>query len=307
MSTISHIKEDALIQQLTDDITTFPEVLVGIGDDCAVIEKTENEHTLLKTDTVVENVHFTPGEDPERVGWKAAARVVSDFATMGGKPEALMVTIILPPDTEQDWIQKVYNGLKTVARKFGCSIVGGETSSSPLGSPKIISISGTGTVDSHNLTLRSGGKPTDLIYVTGTLGGSIRGKHLDFTPRVKEGLWLARHIKPTAMMDLSDGIAKDLPRLCKSSRCGFEIFKSRIPANKNCTADQALRDGEDYELLFTIPEESQQELESSWQKYFPDLLLTHIGHLAEKKPEQETKTLQKLEGGWDHFQRDQGA
>jgi len=311
MSTVSHIKEDALIQLLTDDIITFPEVLVGIGDDCAVIEKSENEHTLLKTDTVVENIHFTPTEDPERVGWKAAARVVSDFASMGGKPEALMVTIILPPDTEQDWIQKVYHGLKTVARKFGCSIVGGETSSTAIGAPKIISISGTGVVGSHNLTLRSGGKPSNLIYVTGTLGGSIRGKHLDFTPRVKEGLWLARHIKPTAMMDLSDGIAKDLPRLCKSSRCGFEIFKSKLPLNKNCTPDQALRDGEDYELLFTIPAESQQELESTWRKYFPDLLLTQIGHLTEKQPDapkiEKTEEISELEGGWDHFQRDQKA
>lgn len=321
MPTVSHIKEDELIQLLTDNITTFPEVLVGIGDDCAVIEKTEYEHTLLKTDTVVENIHFTPEEDPERVGWKAAARVVSDFASMGGKPEALMVTIILPPDTKQEWILKAYNGLKTVARKFGCSIVGGETSSTTIGAPKIISVSASGVVGSHNLTLRSGAKPNDLIYVTGRLGGSIRGKHLDFTPRVKEGLWLARHIKPTAMMDLSDGIAKDLPRLCKSSRCGFEIFKSKIPLSYNCTADQALRDGEDYELLFTIPQESQIELETTWKKYFPDLQLTQIGHLTEKTPAEitakpeididakktEAPEINQLEGGWDHFQKDQNT
>jgi len=300
MSTVSHIKEDALIHQLTHDITTFPEVLVGIGDDCAVVEKTDTEHTLLKTDTVVESVHFTPEEDPERVGWKAGARVISDFASMGGKPEALMITIILPPDTEQEWLRKVYHGIKTVARKFACSIVGGETSSSAMGSPKIISISGTGTVGSHNLTLRSGGKPNDLIYVTGTLGGSIQGKHLDFTPRVKEGVWLAKHIKPTAMMDLSDGIAKDLPRLCKMSRCGFEIFKSKIPTSYNCSPDKALRDGEDYELMFTIPPDSQEELETGWKKFFPDLKLTQIGHLLEKKSDEQPK---EMEGGWDHFQR----
>ena len=300
MPTVSHIREDDLINLLTQDLTTNPEILVGVGDDCAVIEKTEHEHTLLKTDTVVEKIHFNPEEDPERVGWKAAARVVSDFASMGGKPEALKVTIILPPNTTQVWIKLAYNGINAVARMFNCSIVGGETSSTVIGSPKIISISGTGTVEPHNLTLRSGGKPSNLIYVTGSLGGSIKGRHLDFTPRVKEGIWLAKHIKPTAMMDLSDGIAKDLPRLCKRSDCGFEIFKSRIPTNHNCTPDQALKDGEDYELLFTIPMQSQMELETTWTKYFPDLKLTQIGHLTEKTP-LKTDT---LEGGWDHFKQE---
>ncbi len=300
MKQISHTSENELIASLTKDLVTMPEVLVGVGDDCAVIEKDETFHTLLKTDTVVEGVHFESKEDPERVGWKAAARVISDFASMGGEPEALLITIILPPETELDWIHKVYNGLKAACRNFRCSIVGGETSSAPAGSPKVISVSGTGKVKAHNLILRSGGKPTDLIYVTGSLGGSIRGKHLDFTPRVKEGMWLAKHIKPTAMLDLSDGIAKDLPRITSQSQCGFEIFASKIPLNPNCTTKQALRDGEDYELLFTIPAASQHELETRWAKQFPHLKLSHIGHLIEKSPDATEPT---HSGGWDHFQK----
>ncbi len=295
MNQVCHTSEDDLIKKLTSDLVTMPEVLTGVGDDCAVIEKDERHHTLLKTDTIVEFIHFTPQEDPERVGWKAAARVVSDFAAMGGEPEALMVTIILPPDTPTEWVVKLYNGIKAVARKFQCSIVGGETSSTLLGSPKVISISGTGTVEPHNLILRNGGNATDLIYVTGTLGGSIRGKHLDFTPRVIEGKWLAKHFKPTAMMDISDGVAKDLPRLAELSKCGFEIYGSKLPLHHNCTPDEALTDGEDYELLFTIPEDSKDELETRWEKQFKDLKLTNIGKLTEKQGN-------TLSGGWDHFQ-----
>lgn len=296
MNKISHTSEDDLIQKLTQNLITMPEVLTGVGDDCAVIEKDTKHHTLLKTDTIVEFIHFTPQEDPERVGWKAAARVVSDFAAMGGQPEALMVTIILPPDTPTEWIIKLYNGIKAVARKFRCSIVGGETSSTLLGAPKVISISGSGTVEPHNLTLRSGANATDLIYVTGTLGGSIHGKHLDFTPRVTEGKWLAKHFKPTAMMDISDGIAKDLPRLANQSKCGFKIFSSKLPLHHNCTPNEALKDGEDYELLFSIPADSKDELENRWAKEFKDLKLTNIGEFTEKQQD-------SLSGGWDHFQK----
>jgi thiamine-monophosphate kinase len=297
MKQVSHTSEDDLIQKLTQDLVNNPEILTGVGDDCAVIAKDAAHHTLLKTDTIVESIHFTPQEDPQRVGWKAAARVISDFAAMGGQPEALLVTIILPPDTPTEWVVSLYKGIKAVSKKFHCSIVGGETSSTLLGSPKIISISGTGTVQPSHLTLRSGGKPTDLIYVTGTLGGSILGEHLDFTPRVAEALWLAEHFKPTAMMDISDGIAKDLPRLATRSNCGYQINHSTLPLSPNCTPHQALTDGEDYELLFTIPAENSAELESHWHKQFKHLKLTNIGSLT--STEHHT-----LSGGWDHFQQD---
>lgn len=299
MPALSHISEDELIRQLTQGMGTEDEVLTGVGDDCAVLKKSAAEHTLLKTDTVVERVHFTAEEDAERVGWKAGARVVSDFASMGGKPEALLVTIILPPETEQVWVEKLYLGLKKVASHFQCSIVGGETSSAPSGSAKVVSVSGTGTVQGDHLTLRSGGNPTDLIYVTGLLGGSLRGKHLDFMPRVAEALWLAEHYKPSAMMDLSDGLAKDLPRLGKSSRCGFALDTQKLPRNLECSPEQALGDGEDYELLFTIPASQQQGLEHDWSQQFPDLVLTCVGVLTQ--PDAGNSGLLG-EDGWDHFQ-----
>lgn len=294
MTPVSHTSEDDLIFLLTQDIVTLPEILTGIGDDCAVIKKDTHHHTLLKTDTIVEHIHFTQEAEPERIGWKAAARVISDFAAMGGEPEALLVTIILPPDTPTEWVVKLYTGIKAVAKMFHSSIVGGETSSTLLGSPKVISIAGTGRVKPHHLTLRSGAKPSDLIYVTGILGGSIHGKHLDFTPRVVEGIWLAENFKPTSMMDISDGIAKDLPRLAAQSKCGFEIFRTTIPVSPNCTLEQALTDGEDYELLFTISAEKKEKLESHWAAQFNNLKLTNIGVITENQHD-------ILTGGWDHF------
>ncbi len=301
MQQISHTSENTLIASLTKDLVSTPEILVGVGDDCAVIKKDETYHTLLKTDTVVEGIHFESKEDPTRVGWKAAARVISDFASMGGKPEALLITIILPPETELNWIHKIYNGLKAVCQDFNCSIVGGETSSAPTGSPKIISVSGTGIVQTSNLTLRNRGSSGDLIYVTGSLGGSIHGKHLDFTPRVKEGMWLAEHIKPTSMLDLSDGIDKDLPRIADQSQTGFKIYSAKLPLNPNCTTKQALSDGEDYELLFTISAARKNELETSWATQFPKLRLTNIGHLTELPPDSPEPDPAKNTGGWDHF------
>jgi len=291
---ISQTSEDKLIHELTKDLETRSAVLVGVGDDCAVLRKNEHQHTLLKTDTVVEHVHFLSEEKPTRVGWKAAARVVSDFAAMGGYPEALMISIILPPETAQVWVEQLYQGIQSVTEKFHCSIVGGETSSAPPNSPIVVSISGSGIVKPENLTLRSGGKPSDLIYVTGTLGGSIHGKHLDFIPRLEEAIWLAENAQATSMMDLSDGIAKDLPRLAKCSKCGYEIDLKSLPLSLNSTIKNALNDGEDYELLFTIPEYQKQILESTWTETFPDLSITHIGELTEH--EEDT-----LEGGWDHF------
>lgn len=294
MSTISQSSEDHLIRTLTQNLTTGPDIITGVGDDCAVIAKTPQEHTLLKTDTIVESIHFLPEEDPERVGWKAVARVISDFAAMGGTPEALLVTIILPPDTELQWVEHLYIGLNAAATAFDCSIVGGETSSTATGAPKVISISGTGTVAPQHLTLRSEAQPGDLIFVTGKLGGSISGKHLDFSPRIAEAQWLVNHYKPSSMMDISDGIAKDLPRLAQQSECGFTLIKSTLPCNPGSTTEQALSDGEDYELLFSIPPERKEALIDEWAKFFTNIELTHIGEFTKDQ-------IDSLSGGWDHF------
>jgi thiamine-monophosphate kinase len=248
---------------------------------------------LLKTDALVEGVHFVREADARQVGWKAVARVVSDFAAMGGFPERFLVTLALPGSMSLEWVENFYRGMGTCFERYGAVLVGGETCRVPQGSAAVISVAATGRVERGNLVMRSGGKVGDAIWVTGELGGSLAGKHLDFTPRLDHARWLVEYFKPTAMMDLSDGIARDLPRLAKASSCGFQLDFTAIPLSEGCDVKQALEDGEDFELLFTFPE--GLGLENEWLKKFPELKLTMIGRLV------EMGSGDVLEGGWDHF------
>ncbi|MFC5050725.1 thiamine-monophosphate kinase [Rubritalea spongiae] len=292
--TLGESSEDQIIERICSQLTQRSDILVGPGDDCAVVQLENGALQLQKTDCVVEGVHFYPEEMAERVGWKAMARVVSDIAAMGGTPSSMLVTLILRSDTKLAWLEALYQGIQNCANTFDFSIVGGETSSAPKDSANMLSIAGTGNVTKDNLILRSTANQGDTIFVTGRLGGSLTGKHLDFTPRVKESQWLANHCKPSAMMDLSDGLAKDLPRLAKLSNLGFLLDPQTLPISPNCTVEQALGDGEDYELLFTLPTQQVEYLLSNWPG---DLTpLTQIGIL-----EQRSETNTALDGGWDHF------
>ncbi len=293
MKTLRDIGEDALIERLVLLVPRDANPLTGPGDDCAVIDQGSRKLLLLKTDALVEQVHFLTDAPARAVGWKAAARVVSDFAAMGGRPDRFLITLALPPETEVAWVEDLYRGIGECLEKFGGLLAGGETSSMPQGSARVISIAATGDVAPSHLVLRSSGKPGDQIFVTGLLGGSIRGKHLNFTPRLREAEWLVSDFKPTAMMDLSDGLAKDLPRLANASSCGFIIQESSLPLTPGCTSQQALNDGEDFELLFTICPDQAKALEAAWP--FADVPLTRIGQLV------KTDEGQKLEGGWEHF------
>ena len=180
------------------------------------------------------------------------------------------------------------------ARAFDCCIVGGETSSVPAGAPAMISVAGTGTAKRSEVTLRSGGRPGDVLFVTGRLGGSLRGRHLTFTPRLVEANWLVRNGPLHAMMDLSDGLARDLPRLASASGCGFLLEKDSVPRSRGITGEEALCDGEDYELLLAVSTRRAKQLESAWRKQFPKLPLSPIGSLTTGKES-------NLSGGWDHF------
>lgn len=293
MKTLRDIGEDPLIERLIGLVPRSENPAAGPGDDCAVIDDGSSNLLLLKTDALVENVHFLPSAPARAVGWKAAARVVSDFAAMGGKPEQFLITLALPPETEVEWVEDLYRGIGDCLRKFGGLLAGGETSSVPSGSAAVISVAATGSVAREHLVLRSTGKPSDVVLVTGNLGGSIHGKHLDFTPRLRETTWLAATFKPTAMMDLSDGLAKDLTRLAAASGCGFTLDESALPLTPGCTPAQALTDGEDFEILFTLEAERVTELLDAWP--FPDLPLTCIGQLV-KSGEGIS-----LSGGWEHF------
>ncbi|MDB4704320.1 thiamine-phosphate kinase, partial [Akkermansiaceae bacterium] len=266
-------------------------VIVGPGDDCAVVGAGE-ELVLLKTDAVVAEVHFLSDEKSTRVGWKAVARVLSDFAAMGGEPGELLITLALAPEVSVDWVDGLYRGMSSCLKQHGGVIVGGETTSLPQGTPTMVSVAGKGRVARANLVTRSGGRPGDGIYVTGRLGGSIHGKHLDFTPRLREAAWLVSTGWVTAMMDLSDGLAKDLPRLAQMSGVGFELDRDSLPCSEGSTLSQAISDGEDYELLFT----SGDDLKPAWCEKFPELEITRIGTLLEGAGD-------SIEGGWDHFQQ----
>ncbi len=293
MKTLRDIGEDALIDRLVGLMPRDPNPAAGPGDDCAVIDQGSPTLLLLKTDALVEHVHFLPSAPARAVGWKAAARVVSDFAAMGGKPEHFLITLALPPETAVSWVEDLYRGMGDCLEKFGGVLAGGETSSVPPSSAAVISIAATGSVMREHLVLRSTAKPGDLLFVTGRLGGSIQGKHLDFTPRLREAAWLVEHFKPSAMMDLSDGLAKDLPRMAASSGCGFSIEMEKLPLSEGCTAAQAIGDGEDFELLFAISETSALHLVETWP--FPELPLTRIGRMV------EAVDGASLAGGWEHF------
>lgn len=280
--------EDGLIERLTSQLEQKGNVQVGPGDDCAVMDG----GLLLKTDCVVEGIHYLPEEVAERVGWKAMARVVSDFVAMGGVPEALMVTLALAEGYQVEWLEGLYRGMQKCAERYDFSIVGGETSRLPKG--MIISIAGTGRTIAGSAILRSGAQSGDVVFVTGCLGGSLEGWHLDFEPRLELMQWLIERYRPTAMMDISDGLGKDLPRLARASGLGFELDFSQVPCRKGATLEQALGDGEDYELLFTLAPEDADKLlrDRQWLEFSAGF--TRVGAMSEFSG-------QTLTGGWEHF------
>lgn len=297
MKTLRDIGEDALIERLVGLMPRDSQQDAGPGDDCAVIDLNPQspDLQLFKTDALVEHIHFLPDTPGRAVGWKAVARVISDMAAMGGRPRHFLVTLALPPETSVSWVEALYQGMGDCLNLHGGLLAGGETSSVPKGSAAVISIAATGSVRRGQQVLRRTGNPGDALLVTGSLGGSIHGKHLDFTPRLLQTDWLVSNYLPTAMMDLSDGLAKDLPRLAKASGCGFRIDESRLPLTPGCNIAQALGDGEDYEMLIAMPSECLSKLLEDWKNQFPDLPLTCIGELT------EPGASQSLIGGWEHF------
>lgn len=284
MSLPSDFGEDGLVAALLALVpaaSRHGSVRVGAGeDDCAVVRGPGRGFwQLLKTDCVIEGVHFLPDTDPARVGWKALCRPLSDIAASGGVPAYALVTLALSAHAGLEWAQGVYVGIGRAAREFGVEIVGGDTASSP--GPSLISVALTGRVPRRQCVTRAGGRPGDALFVTGGLGGSLRsGRHLDFRPRLEEAQWLVKEFRIRAMMDLSDGLAADLPRMARAGGTGFIIDPARLPLSTGCTAAEALGDGEDYELLFAISPHKASRLTRAWNDRFPQLPLTCIGTLA---------------------------
>jgi len=270
--------ENRLIKQLTARLKPCADVIAGPGDDCAVVAAPDNDRLLLlKTDCVVERVHFQPNDKPSSVGWKAMARTLSDFAAVAGLPQFALVTLVVSADREMRWVKEIYRGLHRAADRFAVAIVGGETSRTD--GPAMVSVAVAGTVEEDRWVSRAGGKVGDALFVTGKLGGSIGGKHLNFTPRIAEARWLSSNFSIHAMMDLSDGLGADLPRLAAASGVGFAIEEKALPRARGCSVDAAINDGEDYELLFAIAPNDANSLQVKWRRKFSGLALTRIGVL----------------------------
>ena len=291
--TLAEAGEDQVVAQLVKALPNDARVLVRAGDDCAVVRH-EPGLLLLKTDCVIEDVHFTRASSPRAIGWKALCRAISDVAAMGGRPGDGLITLAVPPSLQLSWVRGLYAGLRRAAETYRMNLVGGETARSLNGI--FISVALTGYLPSGRYVTRAGGRPGDSIFVTGKLGGSLAGRHLRFEPRVEEAVWLNENFHLHAMMDLSDGLAKDLPRLARASGVGFRLDRAALPLNRGCTADQGLGDGEDYELLFTTALEEGTRLQAVWAQAFPRLKLSRIGELtAARTP------VGRPRGGYDHF------
>jgi thiamine-monophosphate kinase len=285
------VNEFELITRLAPSLPTNPSVVVGAGDDCAVLESGRPGLFLLfKTDAVVEGVHFMPDAAPEQIGHKALGRCLSDIAAMAGTPTAALVTLALPKDFKPERVERIYAGINSLAERFGVAIAGGETTSNP--ERLLISIALLGEVQKDKCVLRSGAKDGDALMVTGELGASLQSKHLDFEPRLAEAQWVARHFHIHAMIDLSDGLAGDLRHILSRSGVGAELLERAIPISRAARLQArtqssskpallaALTDGEDFELLFTVPSKQAVPLLDAWKKQFPALRLSCIGRIT---------------------------
>ncbi len=285
------MNEFDLIALLSRSLPANDSVIAGAGDDCAVLDLGPGDRwVLFKTDAVVEGVHFTTETPPEQIGHKALARCLSDIAAMAGTPVAALVTLALPREPDVKRVEAIYAGMNALAQQHGVAIVGGETTTNP--ERLLISIALLGTVRKDKCLLRSGAKAGDAIFVSGELGGSLAGKHVEFEPRLAEARWLAEHFSIHAMIDLSDGLAGDLRHILKASGVGAELHSNAIPISRAAKLQAraessakppllaALTDGEDFELLFTVASRDAVAALDGWKKAFPDVRLTCVGKVT---------------------------
>lgn len=333
---MSGFGEEELVQALSRIISgAAPGVVLGPGDDAALVEFGPGMG-ILTTDVMVEGVHFRRDlVAPRDLGYKAVAVNVSDVAAMGGSPRFGLVSLGLPLDLQAGWVAELYGGIRDGADQYGVAIVGGDTSRSEQ---VVLSVVATGQVHARGAVTRAGARPGDRVVVTGTLGGAAGGlrlaeaspdvvgaavasdwgrallaAHFRPTARVGEGQALAQH-GASAMMDISDGLAKDLARLCRSSGVAAEIRLADVPAAPELgelarvlpveASTLALEGGEDFELLATMaPGAVRSAAASLWERYGTPL--TEIGEIREGEglvavgADGSRRPLGP--GGWDHF------
>jgi thiamine-monophosphate kinase len=315
----SVLKERELIKTIRRLARSSPASALtrGIGDDCAVLRLPRGSELLVTTDLCIENVHFRRAWHPAAaVGHRCLTRGLSDIAAMGGHPLACFLSLGLPEDAPQSWVNGFLRGLLAQAGRFKLPLAGGDISSARQITADIIV---TGQVPAGTAMLRSGARPGDRIYVTGSLGGSayalkqlFAGKkikparsntHFYPTPRIASGAWLREHSLATAMIDLSDGLSVDLAHICEESHVTAIIEAKKIPLGKGADLKLALHGGEDYELLFTVPRRA------SVPARIAGIAVTEIGEIRNRRDyssaigilEDNGKVRPLPQRGWEHF------
>ena len=296
--------------------TVNSRVLRGIGDDAAVVGSRGNRPSLLTTDLLAEGIHFDRRTAAlSDIGFRAAVANLSDIAAMGGTPEYLLVSLAIPHSTTTRQVEQLYHGIMAACRPHGVKLIGGDTSASKGG--WFINITLVGSADSGRILLRSGARPGDDLYVTGTLGDSraglhvlqgiagtastrslrtrhrrfLRRRHLRPTARLREGHWLSKGRWATSAIDLSDGLSGDLRHLCAESGVGVVIELAALPISAACRQYAAsvhqdprtiaLAGGEDYELLFTVPARQRDRFERASARQHSQV--TRVGRMTPAK------------------------
>ncbi len=309
---VSDLGEMNLIERLKRRLGRTPLVVLGIGDDTAVLRRptlpgvgASDTVLLLASDMVVEGVHFTRASvSPRAIGWKALAGNVSDVAAMGGRPCAAVVSLGLPRTIPVRFVEALYRGLSACARRFGLAIVGGDTVRAPC---VIVDVAILGVADRRRLALRRGARIGDQLYVTGRLGNSLRsGRHARFLPRLREAVWLTRRGAVHAMIDVSDGLSSDLWQVARASRATLRVEAARIPTARGLTGrrglHRALTDGEDFELLVAVPPREAKRLPRRIGRCPLTRIGSVVGRGARVELQEPDGTVRPLApGGFRHF------
>lgn len=255
---LKDIGEFGLIKRFRKSIKTDASVVVGSGDDCAVLKLDKNNYQLFTCDMIIEGIDFKKTDNLRLVGRKALAVSISDIAACAGLPKHALVSLGVSPNMPVAKIDCLAKGLFDLAKKYRINIVGGDISAS---AKLLIDVSMLGIVEKKNLCLRRRARVGDMIMVTGAFGGAIKGKHLKFIPRLKEARFLVNNFKINSMIDVSDGLIQDLGHILEQSSVGAVLYESQIPLSKEArTPADTLCSGEEFELLFTASRDQAKKI-----------------------------------------------